>query len=179
VVTRVDPLERSLDFLARTPGVLRQLLAGLERDWTSADEGAGTFSPFDVLGHLIHGEDTDWVVRIEHVLAHGQRTPFVPFDRQGMQARFERSSPEELLELFERRRAENLARVRALALAPADLERRGQHPELGPVTLGQLLATWVVHDLAHLGQIARVLAKARADEIGPWQAYFRVLADRT
>lgn len=103
----------------------------------------------------------------------------MPFDREGMRACDAEASLAELLELFARRRAQSLARIRALGLAPADLERRGRHPELGVVTLGQLLSTWVVHDLAHLGQVARVLAKVRGPEIGPWRAYFRVLSDRT
>ena len=177
----MDPLERSLDFLARTPHVLRSLLAGLEEPWITADEGPDTYSPLDVVGHLIHGEDTDWVPRTLHILAHGEHVPFVPFvpfDREGMRGRLETLAPRELLELFARRRAESLARLLALNLVEADLARRGRHPELGPVTLGQLLSTWVVHDLAHLAQIGRVLAKARAQEIGPWAAYFRVLGDR-
>jgi len=173
----MDMLQRNLDFLTRTPQALRALLAGLEDEWVHADEGPETYNAHDVVGHLIHGEETDWVTRTEHILAHGATRPFVPFDREGMRAEPERSL-DELLELFARRRAASLARIRALALTAADLERPGLHPELGAVTLGQLLATWVVHDLAHLAQIARVLAKARASEIGPWRAYFRVLDDR-
>jgi len=175
----MDPLDRSLDLLARTPHVLRALLAGLEEAWVHADEGPDTYSPHDVVGHLIHGEDTDWVTRTEHILEHGDALPFVPFDREGMRGRHDRQSMAELLDHFERRRRESLARIRELGLTGADLARRGSHPDLGPVTLGQLISTWVVHDLAHLAQIARVLAKARASEIGPWKAYFRILGDRT
>jgi hypothetical protein len=175
----MDPLERSLDFLARTPAVLHALLDGLEERWADADEGPGTYSARDVVGHLIHGEDTDWVVRTEHVLAHGGEKAFAPFDREGMRETHAGADLRELLALFARRRAESLARIRELDLTPADLERGGLHPELGPVTLAQLVSTWVVHDLAHLAQVARVLAKARAPEIGPWRAYFRVLSDRT
>lgn len=175
----MEPLARSLDFLARTPHVLRSLLAGLEDEWIQADEGPNTYSPHDVVGHLIHGEDTDWVTRTEHILAHGDARPFVPFDREGMRGRHDAQPLGALLERFGRRRAESLARIRALGLTDADLARRGRHPDLGPVTLGQLVSTWVVHDLAHLAQIARVLAKARVPEIGPWRAYFRVLEDRT
>lgn len=174
----MEPLARTLDFLARTPEVLRVLLAGLDEPWLRADEGPGTYSALDVVGHLIHGEDTDWVPRTEHILAHGDGVPFPPFDREGMRAAPERSL-EELLATFGRRRAESLARLRELALTPRDLERRGLHPALGAVTLGQLLSTWVVHDLAHIAQLTRVLAKARAGEIGPWTAYFRVLGDRS
>jgi hypothetical protein len=177
-MTAMDSLDRTLDFLARTPHVLRSLLAGLEDPWIHADEGPDTYSPHDVVGHLIHGEDTDWVTRTEHILEHGDARPFVPFDREGMSGKHDAQSIAELLDRFERRREESLARVRELGLTSADLARRGRHPDLGPVTLDQLLSTWVVHDLAHLSQIARVLAKARAPEIGPWKAYFRVLGDR-
>ena len=174
-----DPaIERSLDSLARTPAVLRALLEGLEEPWLRADEGANTYSAYDVVGHLIHGEDTDWIPRVEHLLRHGETQPFVPFEREGMRERFAKMTMAELLALFERRRAESLARLRSLALTNADLERRGRHPELGSVTLHELISTWVVHDLAHLAQVTRVLAKHRAPEIGPWKAYFRVLGDR-
>jgi hypothetical protein len=174
----VAALARSLDFLRRTPAVLRSLLSGLEEPWARSDEGAGTFSAHDVVGHLIHGEETDWVPRIEHVLERGADVPFEPFAREGMRAKYGRVPLDELLDLFERRRHASLERVRALVLGPEDLERRGLHPDLGAVTLAQLLSTWVVHDLAHLAQIGRVLAKARAGEIGPWRAYFRVLEER-
>ena len=175
----MEPLTRSLDFLARTPRILRALLAGLDEEWLRADEGPGTYSARDVLGHLIHGEDTDWVPRIEHLLAHGERVPFVPFDREGMRGRYDGLSIGALLELFERHRSESLAHLKALELGARELAAKGRHPELGPVTLAQLLSTWVVHDLAHLAQIGRVMAKARAPEIGPWTAYFRVLTDRS
>src|SRR5262245_12864682 len=139
----MDSLDRSLDFLARTPDVLRTLLDGLEDSWVRADEGPETFSSFDVVGHLIHGEDDDWVPRIEHLLEHGERVPFVPFDRQGMRAKYERRPLRELFQLFAERRGASLARLRALALTPTDLARRGRHPDLGSVTLGELLSTWV------------------------------------
>lgn len=171
-------LAEAVDLLARTPATLHSLLAGLEPRWLDADEGPGTYSARDVVGHLIHGEDTDWIPRLEHILAHGDARPFEPFDREGMRARFDSVAIEDLLALFERRRRESLARLAELRLLPADRSRPGLHPALGPVVLSQLIATWVVHDLAHLSQIARVLAKARADEIGPWRAYFRVLEDR-
>jgi len=174
----MDALERTMDFLARTPGVLRGLLAGLEDDWLDAREGEGSYSSRDVLGHLIHGEETDWVTRTEHLLAHGDGVPFVPFEREGMRGRYDALEVGVLLELFESHRGASLARIRALGLGPDDLQRPGRHPALGPVTLGQLLSTWVVHDLAHLAQVCRVLAKARAAEIGPWTAYFRLLQDR-
>jgi hypothetical protein len=171
-------LAEARNVLARTPAVLEALLAGLDPRWLAVNEGPGTFSVRDVLGHLIHGEDTDWIPRLEHILEHGERVPFTPFDREGMRGRFDRSSIEELLAHFARRRGECLARLDEFALRPEDRARLGRHPDLGPVTLGQLVATWIVHDLAHLAQIARVLAKARAGEIGPWRAYFRVLDER-
>lgn len=164
--------------LERTPAVLHALLAGLEPRWLEVNEGPGTYSTRDVVGHLIHGEDTDWIPRLEHLLAHGAARPFAPFDREGMRGQHEHEPLEALLAHFARRRRESLARLAELRLEPSDGHRPGLHPALGPVTLSQLVATWVVHDLAHLAQIARVLAKARADEIGPWRAYFRTLDDR-
>lgn len=166
------------DLLARTPATLEVLLAGLEPRWLDANEGPGTYSARDVVGHLIHGEDTDWIPRLEHLLAHGAARPFAPFDREGMRGKHDSAGIEELLAHFARRRRESLARLAELRLGPDDRTRPGLHPALGPVVLSQLIATWVVHDLAHLSQITRVLAKARADEIGPWRAYFRVLDDR-
>lgn len=171
-------LDSATDLLERTPTTLRALLAGLEPRWLDANEGPGTYSARDVVGHLIHGEDADWIPRVEHILAHGDARPFVPFDREGMRGRHDSAPIEELLAHFARRRRESLARLGELRLGPADRTRVGLHPELGRVTLAQLLATWVVHDLAHLAQVARVLAKARTGEIGPWKAYFRVLDDR-
>jgi len=171
-------LAKASTTLARTPAVLHALLGGLEPHWLEVNEGPGTYSARDVVGHLIHGEDTDWIPRLEHILAHGATRPFVPFDREGMRAKHAQDSVDELLTLFERRRRESLARLAELQLCPADGQRPGLHPALGPVTLSELVATWVVHDLAHLAQVARVLAKARADEIGPWRAYFRTLDDR-
>uniref|UniRef100_A0A832IA75 DinB family protein n=1 Tax=Eiseniibacteriota bacterium TaxID=2212470 RepID=A0A832IA75_UNCEI len=161
--------------LSATPGALRALLAGLSEDGWRATEGPGTWSPFDVVGHLIHGERTDWLPRVEHMLAHGDAVPFPPFDREAMFAASRGRAPGELLDTFEALRAESLARLAALGLTDADLARRGRHPELGAVTLGQHLATWVVHDLDHLGQIARVLARRHADDVGPWRAYLSIL----
>ncbi len=171
-------LDASLAILERTPAVLDALLRGLPDDWVRADEGPDTWSPFDVVGHLIHGEKTDWLARVRIVLDHGEGRPFDPFDRF---AQFEASRGKtlgELLDTFAALRAESLAALRALDLTEADLERKGTHPEFGPVTLGQLLATWTVHDLGHLTQVARVLAKQYAGEVGPWTAYLSVLRDR-
>jgi hypothetical protein len=165
----------ALPVLRRTPVALRDLLLDLPPPWTEATEGPGTWSPFDVVGHLIHGERADWVPRIEHVLRHGDAVAFPPFDREAMFAASRGLSIEELLETFGRLRAESLSRLNALRLTDADLARRGRHPELGVVTLGQHLATWVAHDLDHLGQIVRVMARQYSESVGPWQAYLSIL----
>lgn len=168
-------LAESLPVLERTPAVLRSLLAGLPEPWIVDNEGGESWSPFDVVGHLIHGERTDWMPRAELILSRGESETFPVFDRF---AQFEASrgrSLEELLDTFAELRGANLRRLRALAPGPAELARRGRHPEFGPVTLGQHLATWVAHDLGHLGQIARVMARRYTAAVGPWRAYLPVL----
>ena len=167
-------LDQTIAVLERTPAVLRALLAGLSDDWTSGGYGEGTFSPYDVVGHLITGERTDWIVRTRIILDHGVGRPFDKYDRY---AHFEASrgtSLEQLLDEFARLRADNLAALRALRLTPADLARRGAHPSLGEVTLANLLATWAVHDLNHLSQIARGMAARYEDAVGPWRAYLGI-----
>jgi hypothetical protein len=170
-------LDDAIAVLETTPPTLSTLLSGLTPVWVLASEGEGTWSPFDVLGHLIHGERTDWIPRTRHILA-GVARPFEPFDRPAMLAESRGKGLDELLETFAELRAENLVELRAMGLTLAELERTGRHPELGAVTLRQLLATWVVHDLDHVGQIARVMAKVYADEVGPWRAYVSILNDR-
>jgi hypothetical protein len=168
-------LDESLPVLERTPAVLRSLLADLPEAWITAREGEGSWSPFDVLGHLIHGERTDWIPRAELILTQGETATFPTFDRFAM---FEASlgrSPGELLDTFATLRAASVARLRELVVNPADLDRRGRHPELGPVTLRQHLATWVAHDLSHIGQIVRVMARRYASAVGPWRAYLPLL----
>jgi hypothetical protein len=167
--------EDALPVLRRTPAVLRELLKDLPDSWTKAVDGPDTWSPFDIVGHLIHGERTDWVPRIEHILQHGDSVPFSPFDREAMFAASRGLSLGELLETFDRLRAQNLDRVAALGMTETDLARRGRHPELGAVSMRQLFATWVAHDLGHLGQVARVMAKQYADAVGPWRAYLPIL----
>ena len=168
-------LAEALPLLERTPTTLAALLTGLPEEWTRATEGEGTWSAYDIVGHLIHGERTDWIVRTEHILAHGAAIPFTPFDREAMlHAPGDRPLPI-LLGEFAGLRAGNLARLRALGLGAADLDRPGLHPALGPVTLGQLLATWTAHDLSHLGQVARVMAKRYRAAVGPWRAYLPLL----
>jgi len=168
-------LADALSILARTPATLDALLRGLPGPWLRANEGPETWSPFDVVGHLIHGERTDWVPRLRMILEHGDARPFEPFDRIAMFKESQGKSISELLDTFATLRSQNLETVRALQLKPADFERRGLHPALGPVTLGQLLATWVAHDQTHLVQISRVIAKQYADEVGPWRQYLGVL----
>lgn len=165
----------ALPVLRRTPTVLRELLAGLPAGWTGATEGEGSWSPYDVVGHLIHGERTDWLPRAEHLLSHGETLPFPPFDQEAMFAASRGLALAELLDSFAHLRAESLARLDALGLTDADLARRGLHPELGVVTLGQHFATWVAHDLGHLGQIVRVMARQYGAAVGPWRKYLSIL----
>jgi hypothetical protein len=162
--------------LARTPATLRALLAGLPEAWLDAHEGADTFSPRDVLGHLIHGEKTDWVPRIKLILSAGEARSFVPFDRFGFRNAIKGASISALLDEFAALRAANLAYLDGLRLTSAQLALTGRHPELGRVTLGQLLATWVVHDLGHVGQAVRVMSKRYGDAVGPWRVYLGILS---
>jgi hypothetical protein len=168
--------EDALPVLRRTPAVLRGLLLDLPGCWTEAAEGPGTWSPFDVVGHLIHGERTDWVPRIEHVLRHGDTVPFTSFDREAMFTASRGFSLVQLLDAFDGLRTESLNRLAALRLTDADLTRRGTHPEFGVVTMGQHVATWVAHDLSHVSQVVRVMARQYSDAVGPWRAYLRILA---
>jgi len=165
----------ALPVLRRTPAVLRALLLDLPDPWIGSTEGPGTWSPFDIVGHLIHGERTDWIPRVEHMLRHGDPVPFPAFDREAMFAASKGLSLRELLDTFGRLRAENLDRLIGLGLTDADLARRGKHPELGVVTLGQHLATWVAHDLSHVGQMVRVMARQYSTSVGPWRAYLSIL----
>ncbi len=168
-------LEMAVPVLARTPRVLDQLLRDLPLAWLSGTEGPATWSPFDVVGHLIHGERTDWIPRVEHLLRHGEGVPFPAFDRFAqLQASAGKTLPQ-LLDVFAELRAESLRRLAALGLTRADLERTGRHPELGAVTLGQHLATWVAHDLDHLVQIARVMGRQYTEAVGPWRQYLRIV----
>ena len=168
-------LTTALPVLERTPRVLHELLDGLPDVWIRATEGPDTWSPFDVVGHLIHGERTDWMQRAEIVVRKGEARAFPPFDRVAMLEASRGRTMTELLNTFAQLRAANLDRLRALALDANDLARRGRHPELGPVTLGQLLATWVAHDLSHIGQIVRVMGRQYGEAVGPWRAYLPML----
>jgi hypothetical protein len=168
-------LEQWLEILERTPDVLEALLANLSDAWTTGTEGPDTWSPYDVVGHLIHGERTDWVPRMEIILSDRTDRKFVPFDRF---AQFRESAGQPLADLlaeFRRLRVGNLAHLRARQLTSVDLARTGTHPAFGHVTLRQLLATWTAHDLDHLMQISRVMAKQIGHEVGPWVEYLKVL----
>jgi hypothetical protein len=169
-------LAEAMAVLARTPPTLDAMLRGLPEGWIRANEGGESWSPFDVVGHLIHGEKTDWVPRARIILEHGEARPFPKFDRF---AQFEESKGrtlDSLLDEFRIRRRESLRELAALRVTEAELDQRGSHPAFGPVTLRQLLATWVAHDLDHVMQIARVMGRQYADEVGPWRAYLRVIS---
>jgi hypothetical protein len=168
-------LQRTVEILERTPKTLRSLLEGLSDPWLRNNEGPDTFSPFDVIGHLIHGEETDWVPRAKIILEHGESQPFTPFDRFAFREKSKGKTCLELLETFETLRRKNLDYLEGLDLRPDQLDLTGTHPELGRVTLRQLLATWTVHDLGHLGQIVRVMAKQYGGEVGPWKEFLSIL----
>ncbi len=161
--------------LRRTPATLHAMLEGLSDSWLLANEGPDTFSPRDVIGHLIHGEETDWVPRMRIILEHGEAVLFTPFDRFAFRTASVGRSTSALLERFAALRRESLRAVGAMTLDGATLARTGTHPGLGRVTLGQLLAAWVVHDLGHVKQVARVMAGQYREAVGPWREYLTIL----
>jgi DinB superfamily len=168
-------LSNTISLLTRTPAALNALLRDLPEAWTFSNEGENTWSAFDVVGHLIHGERTDWMPRARMILQFGETKPFEPFDRWGQERESEGKSLAQLLDEFARLRSEGLRELRAMNLRQEDLQRRGRHPALGIVTLSQLLATWAAHDLTHLHQISRVMAHQYRDAVGPWSAFLGVL----
>lgn len=168
----------ALAALGRTPAVLRALLQPLPEAWHDADDGTGTWSSRQVVAHLLDGERTDWAVRARLILAHGESRPFAPYDRDASIATAGPHALGDLLDGFEEARAENVAWLHGADLSVADLDRTGLHPDLGRVTLRQLLATWVAHDHAHVLQIARTLARQSRHEVGPWAAYLSVFGGR-
>lgn len=170
-------LDQCTEILERTPQVVRELLAGLPASWTRTNEGGQTWSPYDVVGHLIHGERTDWIPRAEIILGPGPDKRFTPFDRTAMLRASHDQTLEDLIEEFGDLRRASLERLEGFRLTEADLDRTGVHPEFGPVTLRQLLSTWVVHDLDHIVQISRVMARQMTADVGPWVAYLRVLRE--
>lgn len=170
-------IEHAVTILGRTPATLNALLRDLPEPWLAQNEGPETWSPYDVVGHLIHGEETDWIPRAKIILEHGETRAFEPFDRVAMFEESKGKSIGQLLDTFARLRAENLRDLKALNLTADLLAKRGHHPELGVVTLSQLLSTWVVHDLGHVRQIVRVLSKQYRDAVGPWRAYLSILEE--
>ncbi len=168
-------LNEAIALLERTPAALRALLSGLPEPWIMADEGPETFSAFDNVGHLIQGERADWIPRARIILAQGASRRFEPFDRFAQKRENEGKSLAQLLDEFTQLRAENLAALRGWQLTERELALEGEHPALGRVTLRQLLATWVAHDLGHIAQTSRVMAKRYREAVGPWRAYLPVL----
>lgn len=166
--------EQGIEVLGRTPAVLRALLGGLSDVWVLSNYGDKTFSPFDVVGHLIHGERTDWIPRARIILAHGEARAFEPFDRYAMYKDSQGKSLAELLDTFETLRRQNVGELQAMQLTPEKLALRGTHPELGAVTMEQLLAMWVVHDLNHIHQIAKSMAFQYGDNVGPWRRFVSI-----
>ena len=161
--------------LERTPHTFRAMLAGLPAAWIDADEGPETWSPYVIVGHLIHGERTDWMARARIILAQGPERRFEPYDRFAQFHESQGKSLADLLDEFARLRAENLSTLAGWRLTDSQLALEGEHPEFGLVTLRQLLATWVAHDLGHIAQTARVMAKQYRDAVGPWRAYLPVM----
>lgn len=169
-------LNKAISILERTPIILHVFLKDLPNEWVFENEGENTWSPYDVVGHLIHGEKTDWIIRSKIILGNRVNKEFEPFDRF---AQFENSHGKSLIHLlkeFESLRKENLNQLDLLNISKDDLELQGVHPELGTVTLKQLLSTWVTHDLGHLAQISRVMAKQYKSEVGPWLQYITILS---
>lgn len=169
-------LEGGTQVLRRTPGVLQSLLPGLTDEWISGDDGPGSWSPWQVAAHLTHIEETDWIDRTQVILRHGTRRTFDPVDREAGFSRFTRWPIDAVLGRFASLRADNLQTLERL-VHPSDLDRSGLHPVFGEVELGQLLATWVVHDLNHLGQIVKAMARQYGDAVGPWRQLLGILND--
>jgi uncharacterized damage-inducible protein DinB len=168
-------LQHSISLLARTPAGLNALLRDLPDEWTLRNEGENTWSAFDVVGHLINAERTNWIPRARYILQYGETRPFEPFDREAQKRESQGKSLGQLLDEFARLRSENLEELCALKLRQEDLNLRGRHPGLGTVTLSELLATWVAHDLNHLHQISRVMAHQYRQAVGPWSKFLGVL----
>ena len=168
-------LHQARQILSRTPATLNSLLRDLAPEWSAPNEGPETWSPFDVVGHLIHGEKTDWIPRARIIIEQGEAGTFEPFNRFAMFENSKGKQLNDLLDEFVRLREQSLKQLDDLQISPELLARRGQHPELGVVTLSQLLSTWVVHDLNHIAQIVRVMAKQYGDAVGVWRQYLSVL----
>lgn len=168
-------LQLTISLLTRTPAALNALLRDLPEEWTLRNEGDNTWTVFDVIGHLIHGERTDWIQRAKRILEFGETRAFDRFDRLAQMRESQGKSLGQLLDEFAQVREENLRELRAMNLQPDDFDRRGLHQALGPVTLSQLLATWAAHDMTHLHQISRIMAHQYREAVGPWIAFLGVL----
>ncbi|MEL6485371.1 MAG: DinB family protein [Bacteroidota bacterium] len=168
-------LNKSISILERTPSVLRELLTGLQPEWLHGNEGKDTWSPYQVLGHLIHGEKTDWIVRAKIILSDLPDKTFEPFDRFAQDKADSKPTLDSLLNTFEDLRKANLSELKTLKIDESSLGKTGKHPALGVVSLKELLSTWTVHDLGHIAQITRVMAKQYQEEVGPWKAYLGIL----
>lgn len=169
-------LNKSIEILKRSPSVYRNLFYGLNTDWTNANEGTDTWSAFDMIGHLIHGEKTDWIPRAKIILGDNEDKSFIPFDRFAQAELSEGKTIERLLDEFGMLREQNIQELLSWNLQESDLLKTGLHPELGEVTLQQLIATWTIHDLSHLHQVSRVMVKHYKNDIGPWKQYSGILS---
>ena len=169
-------INKSVEILERTPIVLESMLSELSSSWIKTNEGENTWSPYDILGHLIFGEKTDWIVRIKIILSKPENKMFEPFDRFAQLKEKQDKNISELIAEFKNLRKNNLTELRSLNITNTDFELKGIHPELGEVTLEQLISTWVVHDLGHIAQISRVMAKQYKINVGPWNAYLGILS---
>lgn len=167
--------DKAIEILEKTPLALEQLLSGLSDEWTYSNEGPETWSPFDVMGHLIHGEKTDWIPRLEIILSNDSNKTFEPFDRFAMLEESKGKKLYQLLEEFKQLRENNLVTLKAKRITPSDYHKTGTHLVLGEVTLSQLLSCWVAHDLGHLAQISRVMAKQYKEAVGPWIEFLGIL----
>jgi uncharacterized damage-inducible protein DinB len=165
----------AVEILRRTPATLTALLSGLPEAWTMSGEGPNTWSAYDIVGHLLHSEESDWISRARTILEHGEQRPFDALNRTAMFEKYQDFSLGQRLAAFERARMRNLVTLSEMRLTPESLARTGQHPAFGAVTLSQLLATWVVHDLNHIGQVVEVMAHQYAEAVGPWKAYLSIL----
>lgn len=168
-------LNKSIEILQRTPDVLITMLQSIDTEWTSNNEGKETWSVYDVIGHFIHGEKTDWIPRMEIILSNNPDKTFIPFDRFAQFENNKGKTLKQLLDEFQKLRKSNIEKLISTNLTDEDLQKTGMHPDFGSVTLSQLLATWVVHDLNHIAQISRVMAKQYTTEVGPWSTYLRIL----
>lgn len=168
-------IQRDIEILRKTPAVVRVLLGELSDLWFLADEGPGTWSPFDIVGHFIDGEENDWIPRARIILKHGAEQPFTPFDRNGFTKIVQGKTLSQLLYTFEYLRELNCRTLEKMNLTVEQLQLKGIHPEFGEVTMDQLISTWVVHDLDHIAQIVRVMAKSYREEVGPWEAYLPII----